>query len=101
RDDELVHALRLREVLETMFSEIAEGDAVVEVLTGERRGRTRQQHLTAVRDVRDTRGPMNIDPDVIRAGLAARRRALPGMHAHADPNDGVVREAGRSESALR
>src|SRR4029079_18028102 len=44
---------------------------------------------------------MNVDPDVIGAGLAARRRALPGVHAHANSNDRVVREGGRGESALR
>jgi hypothetical protein len=84
-----------------MLPEIAKGNALAKVLSGERRSRARQQHLPAVRDVRDARRAMDVDPDVVRARLAAGRRAFPGVHAHANSNDRVVGEAGRSESMLR
>ena len=84
-----------------MLAQIAQGDSVAGLLTGERRGRSGHEHLPAVRDVRDPRCAMNVDADVVRARLATRRGALARVHAHAHADDGLVWEARRRERALR
>ena len=84
-----------------MLAEIPQRDTAADVGTGEHRRRRRQEHLSTVRDGRDPRGAVNVDADVIRAGVLARGVALSRMHTHPHADGRTVRKSRRDERALR
>jgi hypothetical protein len=97
RNDDLENAFRMLQIFEAMLAQIAQGDAAGQMVERELARGCRKQNLAAMSGRAETRGAMNVHPDV--AGRRCDRLARVQSHPHAQGF--ALRPLVRCQPALR
>src|SRR4051812_25342393 len=96
RDNDLEELLSMLEVLQPMCSQVAQQDAIRQVVYNDAMGRIGEQHLPAMADCTNARCAMNVQTEIV---IATPLR-LAGVQADAGRQAGALRPRVIRESAL-